>query len=176
MARQSDRDRPVRVVTAAGGAPMRRVPIALARRFLQVCAAVAAETLQPEDLGPLHFAVLAHASEEPGLDQVALASRIGIDRNSISLLLDHLERRGLVVRDVDETDRRARRISLTRAGAALHERLRPAMRAGQRAILTALPAAEREKFLDHLVLIVSAHAAYAKPGAARRKRRTARKE
>ena len=38
-------DRPVQVVTWSGGAPIRRVPIALARRFVQICLAVAAETL-----------------------------------------------------------------------------------------------------------------------------------
>jgi len=173
MARRRDpitADRPVQVVTWSGGAPIRRVPIALARRFVQICLAVAAEILEDEDLTPLQFAVLANLNDEADADQNSLAARLGVDRNSASVLVDQLERRGLIDRRVNSADRRARLLRLTPIGNALHERLRPGMRASQRRILASLPPNERERFLDQLVQIIKANESYARPGAARRKR------
>jgi DNA-binding MarR family transcriptional regulator len=163
-------DRPVQVVSWSGGAPIRRVPIALARRFIQICLAVAAETLEGADLTPLQFAVLANLNDESNVDQNSLAARLGVDRNTASVLVEQLVKRGLIDRRVNGADRRARLLQLTPLGNELHERLRPAMRASQRRILAPLPPEERERFLDHLVQIIKANDSYARPGAARRKR------
>lgn len=51
-----------------------------------------------------------------GMHQKDLAAAIGLDGSSLVRLLDLLETRGLIERCVDEEDRRARRIRLTRAG------------------------------------------------------------
>jgi DNA-binding MarR family transcriptional regulator len=168
--RSVDIDRPIQVVTWTKGAPIRRVPIALARRFVQICTAVVAETLDDDDLSPMQYAVIAYVADEPDIDQAGIAARIGIDRNTTSLLVEQLERRGLVKRTVNGADRRARLVRLTKQGNDLHERVRPAMRSNQRAILSTLPSQDREKFLDQLVQIIKANEAYARPGAGRRKR------
>src|SRR5258708_12384150 len=89
-------DRPVQVVSWSGGAPIRRVPIALARRFVQICLAVAAETLEGDDLTPLQFAVLANLNDESDVDQNSLAARLGVDRNTASVLLDQLVNPALI--------------------------------------------------------------------------------
>jgi len=173
MARRRDpasEDRPVQVVTWSGGVPIRRVPIALARRFVQICLAVAAETLEGDDLTPLQFAVLANLNDESNVDQNSLAARLGVDRNTASVLAEQLVKRGLIDRRVNGADRRARLLRLTPLGNELHERLRPAMRAGQRRILAPLVPDERERFLDQLIQIIKANESYARPGAARRKR------
>src|SRR6202035_4495991 len=133
-------DRPVQVVTWSGGAPIRRVPIALARRFIQICLAVAAETLEGADLTALQFAVLANLGDESDVDQNSVATRLGVDRNTASVLVEQLAKRGLIDRRVNGADRRARLLRLTPVGNELHERLRPAMRAGQRRILAPLAA------------------------------------
>jgi DNA-binding MarR family transcriptional regulator len=173
MARRRDpasEDRPVPVVTWSGGAPIRRVPIALARRFIQICLAVAAETLEEADLTPLQFAVLANLNDEANVDQNSLAARLGVDRNTASVLVEQLVKRGLIDRRVNGADRRARLLRLTPIGNELHERLRPEMRASQRRILAPLAPDERERFLDQLIQIIKANESYARPGAARRKR------
>jgi DNA-binding MarR family transcriptional regulator len=166
-------DRPVQVVTWSGGAPIRRVPVALARRVVQICLAVAAETLDGENLTPLQFAVLANLNDEADVDQNSLAARLGVDRNTASVLVDQMVKKGLVDRRINGADRRARVLRLSRAGDQLHERLRPAMRASQRRILAPLAPPERERFLDQLVQIIKANESYARPGAARRKRSAA---
>src|SRR5262249_6717985 len=159
-------DRPIQVVTWTKGAPIRRVPIALARRFVQICTAVVAETLDDDDLSPQQYAVIAYVGDEPDIDQAGIAARIGIDRNTTGILVEQLERLGLLKRTVNSADRRARLVKLTKQSIDLPERVGPALRA----ILSALAPGDREKFLDQLVQIIKANEAYARPGAGRRRR------
>src|ERR1043165_4104286 len=51
-----------------------------------------------------------------GVRQKELAAALGIEGPSLVRLLDSLERRGLIERREDESDRRARGIYLTQAG------------------------------------------------------------
>jgi MarR family transcriptional regulator, lower aerobic nicotinate degradation pathway regulator len=63
-----------------------------------------------------HFSVLALLDEMPGLAQIEMSERLGIDRNTMVLLLNDLESRGLVERRRDPRDRRAHVVTLTAAG------------------------------------------------------------
>ena len=133
--------------------PVRRVPIALARRFFQICMAAAAESTAAADLTPQEFAVMAYLNRavgEPDIDQSSLAARLGIDHAHASLLVDRLESRGLLDRRVNGEDRRARLLQLTPRGEKLHARLYPEAFAGQHRILEVLKPSEREAFLDFL--------------------------
>ncbi len=71
---------------------------------------------EPLGIHGRHFSVLAVLGEEKPLSQVEMSERLGIDRNTMVLLLDDLEERGLVTRRRDPRDRRAHRVSLTDAG------------------------------------------------------------
>ena len=66
-----------------------------------------------EDLTPLQYAAFPFLREDPGLDQIGLAARIGVDRTNVGLLIDYLEARGFVERRIDSNDRRSRRLYLT---------------------------------------------------------------
>ena len=57
-----------------------------------------------------------------GVRQKELATALSIEGPSLVRLLDNLERRGLIERREDESDRRARGIFLTRAGRDLAKR------------------------------------------------------
>ena len=156
--------------------PVRRVPLALARRFLQICMTVAAEGLQGADLTPLEYAVLAYVTQnggEPDIDQTGLAQRLGIDRNNTSLLVERLVSKGLLDRCENGEDRRARLLRLTHRGEKLFDRLSPNAIAGQQRILASLKPAERELLLDLLVRVIDSNLALARPGAGRRKRGSA---
>ncbi len=90
-----DSDR-VPLLLLQDGPPVRRVPLALARRFFQICTSASAEAVANADLTPLEFAVMAYVNSidgEPDLDQSALAARLGVDRNSTSLLVGSLDPR-----------------------------------------------------------------------------------
>ncbi|MEV6848161.1 MarR family transcriptional regulator [Actinoplanes sp. NPDC051411] len=70
---------------------------------------------------------------------------LGLDKSSISGLVDRAERRGLVRRTPSAEDRRAVRVSLTEAGRALGGQV--ALEFGSRidAYVVGLPTAEREE-------------------------------
>jgi len=157
------------------GPAIRRIPLALARRFFQICTSASAEAVTQADLTPLEFAVMAYVNSidgEPDLDQSALAARLGVDRNSTSLLVGSLESNGLVDRRVSDTDRRARLVRLTPRGEKLFAKLHPKAVELQQHVLDVLDPAERVLLIDLLVRVIEANPDRARPGAGRRKRST----
>jgi DNA-binding MarR family transcriptional regulator len=82
--------------------------------------------------GPRGYQVLAAATRSGVGRQLELAQHLGVDRTVMTYLLDDLEGAGLVERQPDPADRRARRIVATPAGrerlADLDRRLREAER------------------------------------------------
>ena len=63
-----------------------------------------------------HFGVLAVVGEGKPLSQIEISDRLGIDRNTMVLLLDDLEAGLFVTRTRDPQDRRAHLVALTSAG------------------------------------------------------------
>src|SRR5215831_3338006 len=109
-----------------GDVPVRRVPLAIARRFFQICNTACAEAVADADLTPLEFATMAYLNStdgEPNIDQRSLAARLGVDRNTTSLLVRSLESKGLLTQRISEADRRARKIRLTSRGERLLAKL-----------------------------------------------------
>ena len=160
-------------VQLADAPPIRRVPLALARRFFQICNTLGAEAVAEAGLTPLEFAVMAYVNStdgEPDIDQGGLAERVGVDRNTTSLLVRGLEAKGLLEQRVSATDRRARLIRLTRRGEKLFRELHPKALAAQEQILAVLEPAERDLLLDLLLRVIDEHRHLARPGAGRRKR------
>ena len=66
--------------------PILARPSSLARRFQQICAAAMAQCLAGRAPTPLQYAAFPFLRDEPGLDQIGLAARIGIDRTNVGLL------------------------------------------------------------------------------------------
>jgi len=85
-----------------------------------------AQALAPLDLTHVQFVLLACTSwlneqgEHP--TQIALAAQAGTDIKMTSQVVRALERKGLVTREVDAADTRARRVRVTKAGARLAPR------------------------------------------------------
>jgi MarR family transcriptional regulator for hemolysin len=88
------------------------------------------------------LAYLGHLGE--GVRQKELAQALGIEGPSLVRLLDGLERRGLIVRREDESDRRARGIYLTPAGRDLQKRVLRVSNAIQRRLLASVRPADLE--------------------------------
>jgi DNA-binding MarR family transcriptional regulator len=151
------------------GPPVRRAPPPLARRFHQICLSIAAEELDEEGLMPTQLGILTYLYDSPGIEQAALAARLGIDRASTSQMVDRLEQKGIVERCMDSADRRVRLLRLTPAGRKLRRRLQPKLDAVNNRILSPLAPSERKVLLDLLVRVVEGNRAHARPGAARRK-------
>ena len=149
--------------------PRHRVPAHLARRFHQICLGMNAEILDPEDLNPIEYALLAAADDNPGIDQRALGGRLGVDPASTSQMVERLARRGLLEQAVQPTDRRARLLSPTPVGTQLRAKLRPALLAAQDRVLSVLSPENQETLLELLARVVEGNDAYARPGNGRRK-------
>src|SRR5499433_3274590 len=79
-----------------------------------------------------------------GIRQKELATALGIEGPSLVRLLDSLERRGLIERREDESDRRARGIYLTEAGHDLAVRVAKVGTEIQMRLLSSVPPAELE--------------------------------
>jgi MarR family transcriptional regulator, transcriptional regulator for hemolysin len=79
-----------------------------------------------------------------GVRQKELAFALGIEGPSLVRLLDSLERRGLIERREEETDRRARGIHLTRAGRELAVRVAKVGAEIQSRLLASVPPADLE--------------------------------
>ena len=147
-----------------------RVPAYLARRFQQICATIITESLAGEGITQLQLAVIACLDTLPGIDQRRLAEALGVVAVNAGKLVDELEAMGLVERRTSGADRRARELRLTPKGLTLRRRLRPSNLATNRRILAPLKPHEQELLLDLLARVIEGNAAYARPGAGRRKR------
>jgi MarR family transcriptional regulator, temperature-dependent positive regulator of motility len=98
------------------------------------------------ELTSVQFAALDAVAAQPGIDQASLAAAISFDRATIGGVIDRLELKGLVQREVSEADRRARCLRLTPAGRRLLAAVRPVVEALQAQILAPLTARERQTF------------------------------
>ncbi|MGT2438809.1 MarR family winged helix-turn-helix transcriptional regulator [Bradyrhizobium betae] len=74
------------------------------------------KTLGEVDIRPTQYSVLTVIGANPGLSQMAVAKRLGIERARLVHLLDNLEQRKLVKRIKSKTDRRSHALHLTAPG------------------------------------------------------------
>jgi DNA-binding MarR family transcriptional regulator len=126
------------------------------------------------DLTPLQYGVLIHLSTltgRPGLEQNNLADRLNIDRNTASVLVEQLAKKGLVERRVNGADRRARLLSLTPKGEKIYSLLRPIHLAANESILAPIAPRERKLLIGLLIRVVEGNLAQEHREPSRRKRR-----
>lgn len=96
------------------------------------------------------YSVLLHLEDEPVRTQAAFAERIGADKTRIIEYLDDLQERGLISREADPSDRRARLLRLTARGRDVRDRAQAAIQDNEQRLLGLVPAAERDRFLRTL--------------------------
>lgn len=108
------------------------------------------------DITPREYCVLFHALEAERT-QIQLAKISDLDKTTMVVTVDALERAGLAQRRPSSTDRRARIIAVTEAGErAVAEGTRVADRVHREA-LAALPESRREIFVEALASLVEGH-------------------
>jgi DNA-binding MarR family transcriptional regulator len=88
-------------------------------RAYHLCDAVMAARLAKLNVRTAEHEVLANLVRDPGISQQVLAARCFTAKSHISALLRSLEERGLVRREQDPADARARRLFVTRSGETL---------------------------------------------------------
>jgi len=87
--------------------------------------------------------------------QTELAQTVGLDKTTMVVTLDELERLGLAERRPSATDRRARMVAVTPAGEAKVREAEAIAARIQADVLAALPGRERQALLDGLARIAA---------------------
>src|SRR5947209_1782035 len=105
-----------------------------------------AAALAPLDVGQRGFCVLSSAMNAE-LTQTELAGLIGLDKTTMVVTIDDLERKGLAERVPSPADRRARVIKVTDAGREKVTEGQRIVMGVQNDVLGALPPAERQAFV-----------------------------
>jgi DNA-binding MarR family transcriptional regulator len=102
------------------------------------------------------YIVLSRLAGQPYRGQAVLAEHIGADKTRLIGVLDDLQDRGLITREPDPDDRRARLLAVTPKGRRLRDQVRRAIRREEQQVLAALPAGERATFLRALQRLAAA--------------------
>jgi len=134
-----------------------RRPGFLVRRLHQIYVAIYFQNCERFGTTPVQSSVMQVLLAQPGMDQIALAQEIGIDRTTASSVLTRLEARGIVRREVDPVDRRNKCAFLTPAGQAMLHDMQASIEAAHRELVKPLAPAEREHFLEQLLCLVQAN-------------------
>lgn len=92
------------------------------KRAFNVVRADLSQALKPFDLRMLTYTALVLVVDNPGLSQTRLAAAMDIERANLVVIIDELERRGLIVRERVPADRRVYALSATTAGHRLCEK------------------------------------------------------
>jgi DNA-binding MarR family transcriptional regulator len=133
------------------------IPTAAARRLYQVCLAKSSPLFSEFGLTSLQFGVMIHINRmngTPGIEQTVLATRLNIDRNTASVIVEQMVKLGVVARQVNGADRRARLLSLTAKGEGIYAELLPQNTVANANILAPISPRERKLFMSLLIRIV----------------------
>jgi DNA-binding MarR family transcriptional regulator len=99
------------------------------------------------------YVVLSRLAAAPAETQLSLAQAIGYDKSRLIGLLDGLEAEGLLTREPDPDDRRAKIIALTDAGRKRYEAARRDIRRMERRLLAEVEPADADRLRRLLVLL-----------------------
>lgn len=92
--------------------------VAVARAY-QLVQQTMTRALKPLDIKPPHLDILVNLMRTEGISQQDLARKLLVGRSNITMLLPQLEKRGLIERRSDGSDKRILRLFLTVDGRTL---------------------------------------------------------
>jgi DNA-binding MarR family transcriptional regulator len=124
------------------GYAVRRFQIWIFQDFIRTLAAV--------DIRPTQYSVMTVIGANPGLSQMAVAKRLGIERARLVHLLDSLEHRDLVSRVRSTTDRRSHALYLTARGRTALAQFRRLAAEHERHVADKIGKENRERLLQIL--------------------------
>lgn len=107
------------------------------------------------DLTTTQYTVLVVAGEKDGLSQQDIIDVTGIDRSTVSQVVQLLVRKGLLKRRRTRHDARAYAVSLTDAGRDVLKTSEPIVGRIEEALVEALPATRAKVFVANLRTIIA---------------------
>ncbi len=149
------------MTSRTGGAPAAREQLSPADGLAQLCFAIHAmleRRAAEHDLSVIQTRLLGILRDRtPTMHE--LARFLGLDKSSVTGLVDRAERRGLVARAPSAADRRAVQVSLTAHGRALVSQAATRFEADVTTLLWRLPPRDRQTLTRLVSRLLTAHAA-----------------
>ncbi len=127
------------------------------RRLHQAAVALFMQEVDELGLTPVQYSSLQTICDRPGIDQKSLALAVSFDTSTIGGVLDRLEARGLILRQISPEDRRVRLLAPTAEGLAVLRAVVPRMLQAQARILSPLSASEAKEFMRLTQRLIDAH-------------------
>lgn len=140
-------------VTHVSDASLRQLVGYHMKRAFNVVQADLAQTLKPFDLRMITYSALVMIADNPGLRQSQLANAMDMERPNLVVIIDELERRGLIVRDRVPNDRRAYALKTTAQGKQLCRKAVDSVVAHEKQLLSAIDPDTRATLLAALKTI-----------------------
>jgi len=129
---------------------LQKSPGPLIRRIHQIGMSLFADEFRDEDVTPLQFSCLWILKQQSNIDQITLAQAVALDRTTCSQIIVKLEEKGLITRDVDPKNRRAKLVNITEDGIRKVDELEAPMDRVQKKLIQPLSTEERKVFLKCL--------------------------
>ena len=127
-----------------------RRPGFMIRRVHQMAVSVFLEETGSLGVTNRQYGILFVLKHRPNVDQISIATLLGLDRSTTGMVVKKLEGDGLVVRSLGDRDRRRHSLRLTPAGEKLLSRLADPARKAEARVLSAFTPREQALFLDLL--------------------------
>jgi DNA-binding MarR family transcriptional regulator len=127
-----------------------RRPGVMIRRAHQISVSIFLEETGALGVTNRQYGILLVLKHRPGTDQITVAKLLGLDRSTTGMVLNKLQRDGLVGRTVGASDRRKRSLKLTPKGERILKRLSAPARRAQERVLSVFTPTERKQLL-HLL-------------------------
>jgi len=109
--------------------------------------------LKEYDITPEQWSVLYQVDQADGLIQKDIAERSGKDRPTTTRILDHLEQKGLVYKQIGENDRRSFRVYITSKGKSLIQETLPIEKQVNSEVRKCLSEQEYETLMKLLITV-----------------------
>jgi len=119
------------------------------RRLNQISTHLFSKHMQDSgyDITPVQYAALLAIKVMPNSDQVQIANYISYDKVTIGGVVERLQRKGLISRDVNERDKRARILNITNEGIHMISQVDAVIEQIQQDILKMLDEEEQQTFM-----------------------------
>jgi DNA-binding MarR family transcriptional regulator len=141
---------------ANGGFDLSESPSHLIRRCAQYFGDLYAHEAGTSDLTKQQYTLLSALEHNDGVSQTALVDITGIDRSTLAEMVRRMLDKGLLSRERTEEDQRANAVAISNSGRKALRTARAASERAEKALLEALPLAERPRFVRLLAQIAGA--------------------
>jgi MarR family transcriptional regulator, temperature-dependent positive regulator of motility len=131
-------------------------PIHLLHRAGQCAGDIFHAEMGDGDLTPRQLAVFLSVAHDEGLSQTGLVEHTGIDRSTLADIVRRLQTKGLLKRRRTKADARAYAVKLTDEGRRALRIAEPLAQRVDERILDAVPARQRDQFIEALQSVVAA--------------------